>query len=229
MHALLLATLLLTATADAPFWQYTDRNGVLHVTNDPDSIPPALRDEATPFEFEGERATDAPAPLNEADVEQALREGVLTEEELQTLLSEGALRSSPVGDSYRHARTPSPDQPESSGGHLDALIYEGAPGTLATMSVLQAYLRDLRESDKFWWSLGGQAALILAAIIALPFLLRRYHSPETRRVVRASVFWIVIIVSATGQVLLFRAETETLGRILLNLGDASIASTNHIC
>lgn len=226
MLVLLLATLVLSAPGDPQFWRYTDAQGHVYLTNEFETIPPALRKNAQPFALSAAPAEKKTSTPNEASIEQALREGTLSADELDELIASGAFRTSALSDSYRHAREPG-DERDAAPGHLNRLAANqyDAMGTLSTLHVLRAYLRDIRASDKFWWSLGGQAAVVVAAIMALPFILRRYRTPETRRVVRASIFFMVIIVSATGQLLLFRSETETLGRLLMNLTAADTTST----
>ncbi len=232
LYTLLLLSSLL-ATADPSFWRYTDKAGVEHLTNDFDSIPPALRESATPVADLSEVVKPADNDAGKAhldalsarEAEEMLWAGRLTVDDVDYLVKRGVLRSSVAGDSLRNAKTPEQLAAERASrlAALEAASGVHADPRLGTVSLLRAFLYDVKESPKFKWALIGQLALAIGMIVAMPFVMRKYNSDSTRRIIRFSFLMIFGIVSTTGHLLLFRSETEQLFRIMNGAPPVAVA------
>jgi hypothetical protein len=200
----------LVAGQSPQLWQYTDSHGVPTITNDYASIPAKYRPDAAPLELSG-GSTQAEAPAGDgqarAEALAQLQAGRLTDKEVESLIEKGVLRRMDLGVPINPEKTRPPPLPQGDmAADIAAARHEALAGQLGPITQIRQAVTEIRASPKFTYALYGQGALLLLMILALPFVLRRYHEESTRRVVRFAFASIFIIVSITGQLVVFKNE-----------------------
>ncbi len=231
MKTLLLLCALVAA--DAGMWRYEDAAGNVNFTNNLDAVPLEFRAKATRFEprsdrvqseaalgaggiaaYASQKELDEAAALTQAQAEERLRAGRLTEAQVRYLVERGVLRTSALGDTVRSGRTQAELAAEraqaAKAANEDPLGLGKLAVPMASPQGIRERLRPITESPKFRWSLIGEGVLMGILIVALPFALRKYHEDGTRRIVRLSFIFIFVIISATGNLVLFRDEIALL-------------------
>ena len=229
--AVLAVVLLSAIPGAAEMWRYEDAQGNVAFVDDPSKIPAQYRasarahvpaSEGTP---NGLASGDMQAILKKRheilshytteQAEAALRKGLLTVDEVEFLVSSGALRASAVGVQYRDAVHAAP-QPATAASpktvdaaERDLIMLQAlgsGTGRNVPLTMLQEFGSRVQNNPHVRYALMGEGILFLVLLAALPFLLRKYHDESTRRIVRTSLFLIFVIVSATGNLILFRDD-----------------------
>lgn len=226
---LVAAVVLLAApAAHAELWKYEDGSGAVNFTDSLANVPPEYRHtarrhvaqdpgaapsdggiEAIKRERERVIASFTPEQLKEA-----LAKGLLTVDEVNQLVAAGALRTSDVGDQYRFAGKPAPKAaaaaPALSNEERDLqmlmALSKRQTGQAAQARSMMDGLNDIKNSPKFTYALAGELGLAVLLIVTMPFVMRKYNDDGTRRIIRASFFFMFVIISATGNMLLFKDE-----------------------
>ncbi len=227
---IVLGVLMSAVPAAAEMWRYTDETGAINFTNDYSNIPLKLRGSAkkhvlkTDDEIAEARHQYLDALTSEM-AKQQLAQGELTEEDVQYLVTKGSLRTSELGDAYRFSKSRNQIQSERLAAQAAAATAATqADGSLSIQQMqamsggqvgeLKKFAKRIQESPNFKNSLYFEGVLMALMIVGLPFVLRNYHDDGTRRIIRASFFFSFLIISATGNILLFKDEITD----VMNLG-----------
>lgn len=223
------AVLLVAPAAEAELWKYEDASGGVNFTDDISNVPPEYRHTARRHVAQDPGAAPADggveaikrererviASFTPEQLKEAISKGLLTVDEVNQLVAGGRLRASEVGDQYRFAGKPAP---KAAGGPAPSISNEErdlqmlmklskhSAGQAAQVGSFMESFEEIKNSPKFSYALAGELGLAVLLIVAMPFVMRKYNDDGTRRIIRASFFFIFVIVSATGNMLLFKDE-----------------------
>jgi hypothetical protein len=238
----LAAVILAAAPAAAAMYRYEDETGAVNFVDDPAKIPERYRAAARTHEPQAESAADRAAAATAFDpqalakkrlaiiatytpaqAEAALAKGLLTTDEVNYLVQAGALRTAAAGDAVRKSKVkvaPKPTAPPPEPGLVDAelqMLQElGAGRSGGRAGQLVAFVRD---NPKAKYAAVGEAAFGVALLVALPFILRRYHS-DSARLIKTSLFLAFVMITATVNLLLFKDDLA----LLLSAGKPGAAA-----
>lgn len=234
------AVLLTAPAAEAELWKYEDESGGVNFTDEFAKVPLEYRHTARKHVIQDAGAAPADGGVaaimkerervidgfSAAQAKEAVAKGLLTVDEVNRLVQKGVLRSSELGDQYRFAgkAAPAPSaapaasrdeaQPELTAAERDLkMLQELSTGNLARAAQARSVMDDveaIKNSPKFKYAMIGEGVLALLLIAGMPFVMRRYNDDGTRRIIRASFFFSFIIISATGNMLLFKDEVAGL-------------------
>lgn len=219
--------------AHAELWKYEDGSGAVNFTDSLANVPPEYRHTARRHTVQDPGAAPSDggveaiqrererviASFTPEQLKEALAKGLLTVDEVNQLVAQGALRSSDVGDQYRFAGKPAPKAAAPSAPPIDLAerelqslmaLRKSSTGQAAQARSMMDNLSEIKDSPKFTYALVGELGLAVLLIVTMPFVMRKYNDDGTRRIIRASFFFIFIIVSMTGNMLLFKDEVAGL-------------------
>lgn len=235
--------------AHAELWKYEDASGGVNFTDDISNVPPEYRHTARRHVVQDPGAAPADggleaikrererviASFTPEQLKEAIAKGLLTVDEVNQLVARGQLRASEVGDQIRFAGKPAPKPagqaaPAISNEERDlkmlmALSQRGAGQAAQARSVMDG-LEEIKNSPKFTYAMAGELGLAVLLIVTMPFVMRKYNDDGTRRIIRASFFFIFVIVSATGNMLLFKDEVAGMLNLKNSLEQAGRVSAD---